>query len=220
MYYIDSSGNIPIPLIIAGAILLAKAIDYGWTAWDIADSSKILADSKSKGTDKILAGMNIGLALGFEALEPDDLTPVSVPFDDFARKAAMKTIKNILDTQGPVAVKNYIRKNFGSSADNVIKIIDNTIEGSVKNSGKWAQGSYDSIKDSLIDHFYRHGKEVGAKDIDQYLRKAEGFASNLKGARTYKVDGYVEGATKYIKNGSYIILAPDKTILSFGKVVN
>lgn len=42
---------------------------------------------------------------------------------------------------------------------------------------------------------------------------------NLKGSKTYtNPGGYTEGAVKYVKNGKYIILAPDKTILSFGTV--
>lgn len=63
----------------------------------------------------------------------------------------------------------------------------------------------------------KHGQEVGAKNADQYLRKAEEFAKNLRGAQKYKVDGAVEGVTRYIKNGKYIDLAPDGTIISFGK---
>ncbi|MFL0253033.1 hypothetical protein ACJDT4_21730 [Clostridium neuense] len=84
-------------------------------------------------------------------------------------------------------------------------------------SGKWNQGSFDSGKNSLEYHFNKHGKEVGAKDADQYLRKAEEFARNLRGAKRYRVQGEVDGVTRYVKNGKYIDLAPDGTIISFGK---
>lgn len=40
---------------------------------------------------------------------------------------------------------------------------------------------------------------------------------NLRGAKKYGVDGAVEGTTRYVKNGKYIDLAPDGTIVSFGK---
>jgi len=87
-------------------------------------------------------------------------------------------------------------------------------------TGKWRKGSFDTAEQSLKYHFDKHGAEVGAKDMDQYLRKAEHFASDLKGAKKYSAPGFVEGSTKYVKNGKYIILGPDKGILSFGKVVN
>jgi len=39
----------------------------------------------------------------------------------------------------------------------------------------------------------------------------------LRGAQSYKVDDAVEGVTRYVKNGKYIDIAPDGTIVSFGK---
>jgi RHS repeat-associated protein len=46
--YIDSGGHFPfIPLLIAGGILLFKAIDYGWTAHDAYQSGQTLADPNS-----------------------------------------------------------------------------------------------------------------------------------------------------------------------------
>jgi len=58
---------------------------------------------------------------------------------------------------------------------------------------------------------------VGAEDVAQYIRKAEGFAQNLRGATKSYVDGAVEGVIRYKKNGKYIDIAPDGTIISFGK---
>ena len=48
------------------------------------------------------------------------------------------------------------------------------------------------------------------------MRKAEAFAENLKGAKSYNVSGAVDGVIRYVKNGKYIDLAPDGTIISFG----
>ncbi len=59
--------------------------------------------------------------------------------------------------------------------------------------------------------------EVGAKTKEQYINKAVEFSKNLKGATTHKVDGYTEGVMRYIKSGKYIDIAPDGTIVSFGK---
>ena len=70
---------------------------------------------------------------------------------------------------------------------------------------------------SVAYHFYEHGEEVGATDISQYLRKADGFKANLRGAHKSYIEGYVDGVIRYSKNGKYIDLAPDGSIISFGK---
>ena len=85
------------------------------------------------------------------------------------------------------------------------------------NCGKWNKGSFDSQEDSLNKHYNKHGDEVGAKDMQQYLRKAESFAQNLRGAKKARISGHTQGVTRYYKNGKYIDLAPDGTIISFGK---
>ena len=71
-------------------------------------------------------------------------------------------------------------------------------------TGKWGGGSFKDATESLLYHFNKHKDAVGAKDIDQYLRKAEEFARNLKGARKFPVEGATEGVMRYIKNGKYI----------------
>ncbi|WP_245814757.1 hypothetical protein [Cystobacter ferrugineus] len=81
---------------------------------------------------------------------------------------------------------------------------------------RWHEGSYDSPLDSLQEHFAKHGAEVGAKDVSQYLRKARGFRQNLKGAQKFPIEGATEGVVRYVKKGNYIDLAPDGRIVSFG----
>ena len=69
-------------------------------------------------------------------------------------------------------------------------------------------------------HFYTHGQGVGAKDVDQYVRKAREFSRQLKGAKkSYPKEG-TPGAIRYTKNGKYIIIGPDGKILSFGLANN
>ena len=63
-----------------------------------------------------------------------------------------------------------------------------------------------------------NGDGVGAKNTEQYLRKAEEFAKNAKkGSTKSRVRGEVEGVIRYKKNGKYIDIAPDGSIVSFGK---
>ncbi|MEK4159517.1 MULTISPECIES: RHS repeat domain-containing protein [Paenibacillus] len=85
-----------------------------------------------------------------------------------------------------------------------------------KNISLWNKGSFDTDADSLINHFIKHGKEVGATNAASYYNKAEGFAQNLRRSTTSPVEGAVEGVVRYKKNGKYIDLAPDGTIISFG----
>jgi hypothetical protein len=81
---------------------------------------------------------------------------------------------------------------------------------------RWHEGSYGSPLESLHDHFARHGAEVGASDAAEYLRKAEAFAQNLRGAQRFPIEGFTEGVVRYVKSGRYIDLAPDGRIVSFG----
>lgn len=83
---------------------------------------------------------------------------------------------------------------------------------------KWNKGSFDDVGGSAEYHFKKHGKEVGANDLAQYIRKAEEFAKTAKkGSTKSYVDGAVEGTIRYKKNGKFIDIAPDGTIVSFGK---
>ncbi|HWA93833.1 MAG TPA: RHS repeat-associated core domain-containing protein [Terracidiphilus sp.] len=84
-------------------------------------------------------------------------------------------------------------------------------------NSNWHEGSFDSSEESLNYHFDTHGEEVGAESESEYLRKAEAFKSNLKGAQKSPVEGATEGVTRYTKNGKYIDLASDGRIVSFGK---
>ena len=70
----------------------------------------------------------------------------------------------------------------------------------------------------LEKHFIRHGDEVGADSVPDYYQKALNFLRNLRGATGKPLDGFVEGATRFMKNGKYIDGAPDGTIISFGLI--
>ncbi|WP_140921496.1 VENN motif pre-toxin domain-containing protein [Limnobaculum xujianqingii] len=84
-------------------------------------------------------------------------------------------------------------------------------------SDNWHSGSFDSSEDSLLKHFNKHGTEVGAADVEQYLLKAQYFANDLKGAKKVQISGATEGVTRYYKNGKYIDMTSDKKIISFGR---
>ena len=50
------------------------------------------------------------------------------------------------------------------------------------------------------------------------MRKAQEFAKTAKkGSTKSRISGVIEGVIRYKKNGKYIDLAPDGSIISFGK---
>lgn len=109
---------------------------------------------------------------------------------------------------------------IGNSGNNLSDHIQNFKDSGTSGSNfnnKWNSGSFDSADDSLEYHYNKHGAEVGATSKEQYYRKAEEFSKNLKGATKKNVSGYTEGVVRYYKNGKYIDLAPDGSIVSFGK---
>lgn len=97
-------------------------------------------------------------------------------------------------------------------------LVHNNCGAGNSETGNWNKGSFDSAKNSLDYHYGKHGKEVGATSSAQYLRKAEEFAKTAKkGSTKSNVKGAVEGTIRYRKNGKYIDIAPDGSIVSFGK---
>lgn len=68
-------------------------------------------------------------------------------------------------------------------------------------------------------HFEEHGAEVGAEDIDQYVRKAIAFAREKKG-RGRDVIGTTEGVRRGRKEHPpwYVDITPNGEIVSFGSI--
>jgi hypothetical protein len=77
----------------------------------------------------------------------------------------------------------------------------------------WSKGTFPTIKESIKYHLARHGKEVSADDVWDYLRKAEGFSKNLRNAKKSEPEF---GVTRYMKSGNYVIKDGKGKILSFG----
>ncbi|MCO4961040.1 hypothetical protein M1V49_24780 [Escherichia coli] len=83
----------------------------------------------------------------------------------------------------------------------------------------WSKGSWDTPAESLLEHFRKHGREVGAETVEQYLNKAKVFSENLRRIKPTKVSGYTENVWRYRKNGRYIDVAVDTgEIVSFGRL--
>jgi hypothetical protein len=90
-----------------------KAVDYGWTAYDVWQSQRVLDDPRASKGEKLLAAVNIGLAAWSESLEPDDALAIGLPLDDVVRKELLQKFSEILEREGKDAAFDYLRRVLG-----------------------------------------------------------------------------------------------------------
>ena len=121
--------------------------------------------------------------------------------------------EELVPTEESVRVKRGIKD--GSDAFELGFIIANGLFN--KNTTAWHQGNLDFPAESIVAHYVKHGKEVGATSAADYLNKSIEYRRTVKkGVKPSKVDGFVYGVERWRKNGKYIDLAPDGRIVSFG----
>jgi hypothetical protein len=149
-----------------------KAVDYGWTAYDAYQSGQVLADPNASREDKLFAGLNVGLAVIFEAGEPDDLLPAGLPLDDVGRRAVMKGAREAFAEGGEAALEKFVRDNLGDYADDVLKKMG-------FNTSNFAG------PEKLLEHFQKHGSEFGYQTADEYLKGARTLTSGGNGIETF-----------------------------------
>ncbi|MBO0445711.1 hypothetical protein JZO78_05100 [Enterococcus ureilyticus] len=82
-------------------------------------------------------------------------------------------------------------------------------------NGEWGKGNTNSTQANIRKHFDKYGDEVWAASIEEYMRKAEEFAKTVKkGVKPSNVAGHTPDVKRFRKNGRYIDLAPDGSIIS------
>ncbi|MBO0468835.1 hypothetical protein JZO73_15130, partial [Enterococcus plantarum] len=123
---------------------------------------------------------------------------------------------HIISLNKPVKVYNFEVENAHTYFVSNLSILVHNICDDALN--KWHKGTFADSEASLTKHFEKHGAEVKASSLEQYLNKAEDFSRKLKGARTKKIDYPTPNVVRYYKNGKYIdIHKPTGKIISFGK---
>ena len=202
-----------------------EALDILGYFFDLADAANTIwyaaeGNYKMAGINLIavipIAGSGISKA-GKEAAEEATEKAAIKAMREGAEEATEKATKEAAEKYARENAQKYAKKN---ATQNAAKTADDAAKAAGKggNSSSWNKGSFDSSQESLEYHFKKHGNEVGAKDIEQYTRKAEEFAKNAKkGSTKSSVRGEVEGVIRYKKNGKYIDIASDGSIVSFGK---
>ena len=94
-----------------------------------------------------------------------------------------------------------------------MKLENLTLNEAKKLLSNWSAGTFPTVAASVKYHFRKHGVEVSAQNIGEYLRKADVLARNLRGAKKSYLDN---GAIRSAKSGLFIIKNIEGKILSFG----
>jgi hypothetical protein len=94
----------------------------------LASCTKVrLSDPTATDSEKAFAATNLAMTVAFEAAEPDDLLPLSLPLDDLARHGIIKLGKETGEEAAEQGFKSFTARNFrenlmrltGKSADEV-----------------------------------------------------------------------------------------------------
>ena len=137
--HVDEGGNIPVvPLLVAGAVVILKVVDYGWTAWDVYQSGRVLANPLATDEEKLVAGLNLALAMGLEAAEPEDWLPVSLPLDDLGRRALVAGLRERVQQGGLQAGVAFLRETTGEAAPQILRhLYEQGLFRGVRSAGEW-----------------------------------------------------------------------------------
>ena len=112
---------------IAVGLIILKVVDYGWTAWDTWQAGQVIADPDASRSEKMMAGLTVGMSIVLETVEPDDILPVGLPIDDVGRHALLKGAKEALEEGGDEGLERYLRGQLGDHADDVLNRIDEVV---------------------------------------------------------------------------------------------
>ena len=200
-----------------------EAGDYVWsenTETGEKELRKVLAVSVTETVELV------HIFVGEEEIRTTEYHPFYVEGEGWKAAGELEAGDVLRSEDGQIRTVGKVEAERLSEA---VKVYNLEIEGShvyyvssagvlVHNECSWNKGSFDSEQESLEWHYSKHGAEVNATSWEQYLRKAQEFARTCKkGSKKRKVEGGVEGVFRYLENGKYIDLAPDGTIVSFGK---
>lgn len=148
--YVDWDGHNPVAILIAAGVIILKIIDYGWTGYDAYNYVMTAVDPNNTPEIQNEAWGNAAATIGMELIEPDDVSPVSLPIDDIVRhygddaleyiyKKGSDTVDN-LTPRPQDAVKDgglsfwdsleSLKKNMGLEPKDKITVVDpNKIDG-------------------------------------------------------------------------------------------
>jgi len=123
---------------VAGAVVLLKAVDWGWTAWEVYQSGRTLAHPLATDEEKLVAGVNLALAVGLEAAEPEEGLPISLPLDDLARRGILTGLREAIRQGGLKAGVAFLRETTGEAAPQIIRhLYEQGLFRGIRSAGEW-----------------------------------------------------------------------------------
>lgn len=123
---------------MAGAVVLLKAVDWGWTAWEVYQSGRTLAHPLATDEEKLVAGVNLALAVGLEAAEPEEGLPISLPLDDLARRGILTGLREAIRQGGLKAGVAFLRETTGEAAPQIIRhLYEQGLFRGIRSAGEW-----------------------------------------------------------------------------------
>ena len=104
-----------------------KALDYGWTGYDVWQAKRTLSSTHASLEAKLVASVDIGLAAWSEGLEPDETLPISLPLDDVLRRELRDKFAEILEKEGKDAAFAYLKKVLGDVPFNKLGVLEDDV---------------------------------------------------------------------------------------------
>jgi len=201
--YIDANGHHPLLVVVTIGVVVLKAIDYGWTAYDMWQSGRVLNDPSATRGDKLMAGLNVGLAFAFEAVEPDDLLPVGLPLDDVGRRVMMKGVREAYEQGGEKAVKRFLRDMLPNSADDIIQHLNLENIADDVALGINDCGQLSDFARKTNSYWYGEWEKIGLADTVDSWHFESGFkqAMDRAGVIHFSLDGIYGSVTDFANLG-------------------
>ena len=145
-----------------------------------------------------------------------DLAPNDVVYTKDWNTATVKSV-NLLELDEPVEVFNFEVEDCHTYfvGDGYI-LVHNACKGN------WAEGGRGSSAKNAQHHYNKHGSEVGARNLEEYTKKATNFANDVlnRKVRTARISGPTPNTTRYYFNQKYVDLSyngSEHLLVSFGK---
>jgi RHS repeat-associated protein len=146
--YTDPSGHCPWCIAVGVALIVLKVVDYGWTAYDAWQSLRVMNDPNASPEARAEAAANLALTAAFEAGEPDDWLPVSLPLDDLGRVGLIGGVKKVGKEVGEEVVERLGKEAENEAAKKLPPVV---------------------IGENMKDRVIPYAKRIGAETIDDWL---------------------------------------------------
>jgi hypothetical protein len=188
-----------------------KAIDYGWTGYDVWQANRILSSTNTSLEAKLIASVDIGLAAWSEGLEPDETLPLSLPLDDVIRRELRDKFAEILEKEGKDAAFAYLKKVLGDIPFNKLAVMDDDVleyaasEGpdALKALSAWSEKDLKEHGVELVLRAKRDGEVL--KDVQTLISNGPINPNKLTNEQERLIKAIAANSTQYDEAGQIVL---------------